>query len=132
MANELVPYFAPGDTLPAIAGSGGVTGKRFVAPTGALSVGLGTDGGFPTVLPCGANAKPLGVAGFDAGTGAPVTVYTDGVVPVKAGANLTAGQEVMSDGTGQAIVWDGVVGHRPHGVCVGDTSSGSDAPIALP
>ncbi len=131
MANEAVPFFFPGDALPAVAGSGGVTGKTFVAPTGPLSAGLGTAGGYPTVVTCGASAKPVGVAGFDAIATAQVSVYTEGVIPVTAGANLSAGQEVMSDASGHAIVWDTTLAHAKAGLCLGDTTSGNDAPIVL-
>lgn len=133
MANECIPFFDPSDHVTVIAGSGGVTGKRFVTTVGPLAVGLGSAGGIATgVLPT-LGQMCIGVASQDAAAGNAVMVYTgDQIVPVTAGAALTGGTPVMADATGAAIVWDGVIGHRITGFCVADTSSGADAPIKLP
>ncbi len=132
MANECVPFYDPADHVTVVAGTGGLSGKRFVATVGPLAVGLGLTGGIPTgVLPA-VGQLPIGVAAQDAAAGNAVMVYHDGMVPVVAGAALTGGTPVMADATGAAVPWDTVLAHRVAGLCVADTAIGVDAPIMLP
>lgn len=132
MANECIPFYDPADHITVVAGSGGVTGKKFVTTVGPLAVGLGSAGGIATgVLPT-LGQMCIGVASQDAAVGNAVMVYHDGMVPVTCAANLTGGTPVMADATGAAIPWDTVIGHRITGFCMADTSSGADAPIMLP
>lgn len=121
MANETIPYWQPGDT-PTCHAKAAVTGKRFVAISGPRV------GGNPQVSPAGAGVKVFGVAGRDAAAGTKVIAHTEGIVPVTAGAALTAGQEVQSDATGQAIV---LAAGKPAGSVVDDVALGADAPIQL-
>lgn len=131
MANECVPFWDPGDKITAVAGSGGVTGKKFVKPTGALAVGLGASGGVPSVVLPAAAGVAIGVASQDAAAGAYVMVFTEGIVPVTAGGTLTGGTWVQADATGAAVVWDGTLASFKLGVCMADTTTGLDAMIKL-
>lgn len=129
MANECIPEW-PSTMITAVAGTGGVTGKKFVANSGALAVGLGTDGGVATVIIPAASGNPVsGVAAQDTAATFAVGIFVRGTVPVTAGATLTAGTQVMSDATGAAIPW--TTGHAVAGVCMGDTASAADAQILL-
>lgn len=124
MGNECIPLFDPGAT-PTCSPSAAVTGKRFVAISGA------TVGGLMRIAPCGAGLRAIGVAARDAAIGEPVHVYGNPgqIVPVKVGAGaLTAGQEVQSDATGQAIV---VAAGLRLGTIVDDAASGADGFVKL-
>lgn len=97
-ANEAIPYFEDGDRLTGHC-TATVRGKRFVVVSGNLQ----TDNNI-AVAEAGAGAAAFGVAGYDGATGAKIPVITGNqVVPVLAGAALTAGQQVQSDAAGRAI-----------------------------
>jgi hypothetical protein len=124
--NDVVPFVFPADTYTAVATTS-VTGKRFVIPNGAP-----VDGNYGHAL-AGAGTEAAGVSGMDAASGAKFTVFREGIQPVTAGANLTAGQPVMSDATGQAIpwVWAANGANRKLGLVMQDTASAAEAPILL-
>jgi hypothetical protein len=109
--NEAIAYYDPGDDLSCYASGAGVTGKRFVKVAAAKRIGsqaLATDalGGNIPVIHCTAGVKPLGVSTYDAVSGAQLPVARGHkVMPVESGAAMTAGDNVMSDGTGRAITW---------------------------
>lgn len=138
MANECIPYKEPGSAT-TFKATAGVTGKRFVAPsgnrTGGAAGGLSSD--LANVLQCahaGAGVKPLGVAKRDVANGALGGAHaTPGmVVPVTAGATITAGQEVMSDASGQAIPHvPGTATNRAAGLALTGAANGADAEIRL-
>lgn len=123
----LIPYFDDGDNVTGYC-TANVVGKTFLAISGNLY----TDNTF-SVATCPANAKPFGVAEYDASTGQWIGIVRKGIVPVTCGAagSLTAGQEVMSDASGNAIAWDTTVGHRPAGMVCTAATPGQDAMIAL-
>lgn len=124
MANDCIPLFDPGAT-PTGSPSAAVTGKRFVKITGAMQSGLMRIG------PAAAGDRAIGVAARDAAIGEPVAVYGNPgqIVPVKVGAGaLTAGQDVQSDGTGQAIVLGAGV---RLGTIVDDAAAGADGFVKL-
>lgn len=132
--NEAIAYFDPGDDLTGQA-SAPVTGKRFVVPSGAKQVAsqaLANDtlGGNIPVAHAGAGVKPLGVSTYDALAGEKVPVMRGHkVVPVEAGAAMTAGQEVQSDATGRAIT---LAAGRPAGMVLNSpTAAGQTAIVAL-
>lgn len=129
MANECVPLVHDAVQFTVVAGTGGVGGKRFVTNSGALAVGLGADGGVPGGVIAGAGVAVMGVGAQDAAAGLAVGVFTRGTVPVIAGGTLTAGTNVMSNSTGQAVPWTST--NQVAGYCMGDTASGADAPIVL-
>lgn len=124
--NPAVPYWDEADTVTAHAGAA-ITGKRFVAISGAM-----TDGN-PTMTHAAADAMAnpagVGVAAYDAPVGTKFTAYTGNqVMPVRAGAAITAGQTVESNAAGEAVPSaTGAV----LGVAYGDAALGADAPIKL-
>lgn len=156
-ANECVPIKVPGEsiTAQATATSGG---KRF-CKISAARVGGGIFGGTSKVTTAGpgygantlstdtkdvvqivvcgvAGEAALGVNGWDLATGDIGKVYTKShgnVLPIICGANLTAGQEVMTDANGAAIPW--VIGSSPFnsklGYALDAATSGADAEILL-
>ena len=95
MPNESKPLFRPAAAITARATTA-VTGSRLVAPSGAY------DGTMP-VTHCGDGASPLGVASADIPSGQLGTLLREGVIPVTAGATVTAGQSLQSDAQGRVI-----------------------------
>ncbi|UKO91059.1 DUF2190 family protein [Gordonia amicalis] len=95
MTNESKPLFRPAAAITARATTA-VTGSRLVAPSGTY------DGNFP-VTHCGDGASPLGVASADIPSGQLGTLLREGVVPVTAGAAVTAGQSLQSDAQGRVV-----------------------------
>lgn len=87
-----------------------------------------TEGNF-TVQHTGAAAKAFGVSATDAASGAKVTVWRGGVVPVEAGTGgVTAGQVVEAAATGTAVTRAAGIAC---GTCVEGAAAGSQALIAL-
>lgn len=132
--NECIAYFDAGEDITCRA-EAAVTGKRFIAVSdpqdGPARMGLDTtaSGGLIVVSHCGAGDKPLGVSSYDAGINERLyAIRGQKVVPVLAGDNITAGQEVESDANGKAIP---LATGTPAGVAVDSASSGADCPIAL-
>lgn len=124
MANECIPLFSPGST-PTCSPSAAVSGKRFVKVSGARVADL------VRIAPCVAGDRAFGVAARDAAIGEPVHVWAHpgDIVPVKVGAGaLTAGQDVQSDATGQAIVLGAGV---RLGTIVDDAAAGADGLVQL-
>jgi hypothetical protein len=85
-----------------------VTRSRFLALTAAMDPALNTsiDGGVPGVAHAAAGAKAIGVSMGDQPTVGGMVAFEGNpgkVVPVEAGAAVTAGAEVQSDATGRAI-----------------------------
>jgi len=95
MPNESKPLFRPAAAITARA-STPVTGSSLVAPSGTY------DGTFP-VTRCGAGASPLGVASADIPSGQLGTLLREGVIPITAGATITAGQSLQSDAQGRVV-----------------------------
>jgi hypothetical protein len=130
MSNECIPYYADAHMITVVAGTGGIGGKRFVTTSGPLAVGLGTDGGVPGgVIPATAGVSVLGVGAQDGSAGLANGVFTAGTVPVTTSAAVTGGTKVMTDANGYAVPW--TTGNQVAGTCIGDTTSGADAPIKI-
>jgi hypothetical protein len=130
-ANVSVAYFEEGDV--SFRATAAVTGKRFIAPSGDVTGGPGLSTDFENVYRCahaGSGVKPCGVSQYDVAIGSrgPQHGNPGKIVPVTAGAALTAGQEVQSDATGQAIP---LAAGRPAGLCMSGASNGADAQIKL-
>jgi len=136
MANDCIPLFEEGDRIPCVVATGqSVVGKTFVqfdsfvgpaisdSPLGAENIRC------RTAAAAGASGT-LGVAAWDAAAGTPVTVIGGArfIVPVTAGAAITAGQQLDNDAAGKVI---------PHasGVVVGQAmtaaASGADCYVRL-
>lgn len=100
MANESIPLYRPGADITCLT-TAAVTGKTFVNVSGPVIPASGT---LTRVATAAAAAKALGVAAYDAASGAEVAVLCGGqVVPVTCGAAVTAGAEVEVGTTGRAI-----------------------------
>jgi len=137
--NEAIAYFDPGDDLTGQA-SAAITGRRFVdvsAAKQAGSQGLSADtfgGSIPCAL-CGAGAKALGVASYDAAIGAKFPIARGHkVFPVEAGGAIAPGASVMSDATGRAVSWASAASEANArlGKCLNNvTAAGQIAIVAL-
>lgn len=133
MANDAIPYYEPGDRITA-AVSAAVLGKRFVQISGGRS-----SHGNITVSQAVAGADVFGVAGFDADPADDskpdrTTILRETeVVPVVAGAAITAGDPITSDANGEAAVATGAAGDVVHavGIALDDAATGEDAQVAL-
>lgn len=124
--NSMIPYFEPGDRVTATT-TASVVGKTLVDISGNLA----SDNTLQ-VATCAAGAKAFGVAEYNAASGQLVGIVRNGIVPITCGAvALVAGVEVMSDASGQVVIWDTVIGHRPIGKCLNAATPASDAMIAL-
>lgn len=137
-----IPLYDDGDEITCtVAGAAGhaVPGSRFVK-----IAGQGPDDN-PFIDLATAGADVFGVTAYDAvavatldvngggDAGGHVTVYhaKHKVVQVKCGAvALTAGEKVMSDATGQAVLWAGT-GNISAGIAVKDCAIGAQAAIDL-
>jgi hypothetical protein len=126
-SNECIPYFDNGDQITCATVSG-VTGKRFVSVGGAPVGGIGGVGLF-RVETTGAGAGGcIGVAAYDAPANSNVSVVHEPsiIVPVTAGAGITAGNFVQSDAQGRAIPFSAGV---KLGIALDTVLSGADCPI---
>lgn len=106
MANDLIPYFRPGQDITALA-TAAVTGKRFVRISGNRTSGPGlsatAEGSVYRAQHCDAALHPVGVSKYDAPLNGMFGIARGGIVPVTSGAAITAGQAVQSDANGKAI-----------------------------
>jgi hypothetical protein len=132
--NSIVPLYEPGTRITA-AVTAAVTGGKFVRPSGNFQSGpllsTASDGGNIQVATCGAGLRALGVAGYDgatAGDKIPVICGHDIVVPMTAGAAITAGQEVESDANGNPIP---LATGRPNGMAISGAANGATVYIRL-
>lgn len=123
--NTAVPFWDEGNTITCHA-SAAITGKRFVAISGARVEGN------PRVAHAAGTAttKALGVAGYDAASGAKVSVYSAPglVMPVTASGAITAGDDVYSAADGRATA---TVTGLMVGIALDDAADGTDCPIKL-
>jgi hypothetical protein len=119
--NPAMPLYEYGKNVSCRA-TANVTGKRFVAISG--------NGVLPNPSAAHATAagRVFGVSGYDVPSGDRFPVVRKGVVPVTAGAALTAGQEVEVGAAGVAVV-------KAAGVAVGvvlfDAANAADAYVDL-
>jgi hypothetical protein len=137
MANDSIPYYTPAFDLPCQV-TAAVTGKRFVAISAARVSGpllaATADGGNYRVAQCGAGGRAVGVSKYDQGTvGGKLGIHRIGVVPVTAGAAITAGQDIMSDATGQAVPWTSAASeaNKRLGTAMNDAANGADCEVSL-
>jgi len=100
VANEAIPLFRPGSDVTCLT-TGAVTGKTFVD----VSATVDSTTGLIKVATASAGAKALGVATYDAASGArvPVICGPGTIVHVTGGAAITAGAEVEV-GTGGKVI----------------------------
>jgi len=100
--NECVPIYESGDRVSIVA-DGAISGRRGVKIN--ASKGVGFPGGNVHAVQAVAGDRPDGIAVWDLATGETGSMIREGVVPVDAGATVTAGQQVMLDATGRVITW---------------------------
>lgn len=98
--NELQPLYEPGKRITIVA-DGAVSGRRAVKTN--ASKGMGFPGANLHVIQAVAGDRPDGIACWDLATTETGQMIRDGVVPIDAGATVTAGQEVQIDATGRVI-----------------------------
>lgn len=89
-------YFKPGQDVTAVADSD-VTGARFVA------LKAGGTYNVPRVAHSAAGERAFGVSARDAKEGEEFLVHTGGIVPITAGAALTAPAQIGADAEGKAV-----------------------------
>jgi hypothetical protein len=129
--NPSLAYFENGDV--SFKATAAVTGKRFIAPSGDVTGGPGLSTDLENLYRgahAGAGVKPFGVSKYDVANGGVGGVHGQPgkIVPVTAGAAITAGQEVQSDANGQAIP---LAAGRPAGLAMSGAANGADAQIKL-
>lgn len=138
--NAIQPLFEPGRRITAAA-TAAITGGRFVTVGAAFQGGPLLDVSTPTgpltkgnlmqVVTCGAGAKAVGVAEYDASAADEVLAVLNGpgmVVPVTAGGTVTFGQEVESDSTGRAIT---LASGRSNGIAISSATVGNPVYVRL-
>lgn len=116
-----VPLYKPGSSLPYTA-SAAITGGQLLEVTGSGTVG-------PAVA---ASVKVVGVAAFDAASGARVTIHTGGVQRVAAAAGgVTAGDIIAAGAAGTvAPIGAGVFGTKL-GIALTTAAAGAVAEIQM-
>jgi hypothetical protein len=101
--NECVPLYEPGKRITIIA-DGTCNGRRLVKTN--ASKGQSFPGANLHVIQITASGdRPDGVALWDILVTETGGMIRDGVVPIDAGASVTAGQQLMADTTGRVIPW---------------------------
>lgn len=138
MANDMVRTKEPGQDVTGQA-SAAVVGCRFLRISGARTnrfnaLGTTGDGNNYKVAHAQAGGPVFGVSKYDQpNVGGKVGVARGGIVTVLAGSALTAGQKVMSDGSGQAVPWTSAASEANSavGYAVDDAANAALAEIAL-
>lgn len=137
MANDCIPFKRDGYDITCMV-TAAVTGKRCVVVSATRSSGPAlsatAEGSVYKVATAGAGARPLGVAAWDQPTvNGFVNVIRKGIVPITAGAAITAGQEVMSDASGKVVPWTSAVNeaNKKVGLAMADAALNADAEILL-
>lgn len=132
--NECIPLYDAGDDVPVHA-EAAVTGCRFLAISdpqqGPVLAGLSptSEGSNIVVSHCGAGAKAFGVSSYDSPAGDKLyAIRGNKLVPVLAGAAITAGQQVESDANGKAIPLNT---GKANGMAVDDIANGAVGFIAI-
>lgn len=122
VANECIPFYEPGKRI-TFEATAAVTGKRFLGVSGARASGENVQAAH-----AGAGDPSIGVASFDVALGDLGTAISGGVVPVTAGATVTAGEEVEADANGKAIP---LASGKALGLALDDAALNADAQIKL-
>jgi len=135
MANDLVRVMEPGKDITGQA-TAAITGKRFLKISGARNHKfnvLGTtpaDNNYKVAHASVAGARVVGVSKYDQpNIGGKVGVARGGIMGVTCAAAITAGTEVMSDATGQAVAFTGAAGTFAAGLAMDDAQTGTDVEI---
>ena len=128
---DCIPYRKPNEDIPGQC-TAAVTGKRFLSVSGTRTSGPGlsntAEGSNYRVAHTGAGLRSIGVSMWDAPINGKIGIIRGGIVPVTAGAAITAGQEVQSDATGQAAP---LTTGKSLGVAMADAALGADCEVSL-
>jgi uncharacterized membrane protein len=138
MANDLIPYKRPGEDISGHA-TAAITGKRAVQISAARTSGPGLSntaegGNYSVAHPANAGANGgagkmiFGIAKYDAAINKKVGVVREGIVPVNAGAAITAGQKLEVDATGSVIP---LAAGTMVGYACNDAAINTDCEVAL-
>lgn len=101
--NECIPLYEPGKRITVVA-DGAISGRRGVKVN--ASKGMGFPGAnLHVIQDATLGERPDGIALWDLALNEVGAMIRDGVVPIDAGASVTAGQQVMLDATGRVITW---------------------------
>jgi hypothetical protein len=142
--NALIPLFEEGDR-PTVAVTAAIGSGKFVKPATGFQGGPLLDLSGPTTpltkgnlmqaALCGAGQRAFGVLAWDttaADDVAPMIATPTGmIIPMTAGATITAGQEVQSDASGNPIPWDGTLASVRNGLAVSGAANGATVYIQL-
>lgn len=142
--NAILPLFTPAQDVTA-ATTAAIGSGKFVKIGGNFQAGPLLDLSTPTspltkgnlmqVSLCGAGQKAFGVTKWDTAAADDVVgLFTGGqVVPMTAGAAITADNEVMSDASGNPIPWTSAASeaNKANGKAVSGASNGATVWIKL-
>lgn len=140
--NAVLPLFEPGERISAAA-TAAVSAGRFVKISGdmqsapILTVGTPITGGnLVQCAQCVAGDRAFGVAGYDAAVSGDTFPVINGpgmVVPMTAGGNITANDQVMSDAAGKPVTWTSAASEANHsnGLAVSTALSGATVWVRL-
>lgn len=119
--NQAVPFFKPGHDVTGYL-TAPLSGKRLVATT------TGSRGSQPYIAYPKDGGPVFGVLAYDGVAGDTITVFVGGVVPIIAGADVTAGTQVQAKADGTIVpLTDGV----PVGYVVAAATTGKSAAVKL-
>ena len=116
---EITPFFQGHSPITCVA-SGAITGGRFVAVAADLSGddagAIAGGGGYPTVAHADTPGAVIGVAARDAADGETVQVYPPNwVVPLEIAGAVSAGDQLVTDAAGKAVVRAAAADGEPAG-----------------
>jgi hypothetical protein len=125
-SNECIPLYEPGKRITIVA-DGTVSGRRCVKVNASKTPGV-FPGANLHVIQAVAGDRPDGVALWDLASTETGVMIRDGVVPIDAGASVTAGQEVQVDATGRVIT---LAAGKSIGKAWNDATVGNPCYVAL-
>jgi len=120
--NPVFEYFSNSHLRVTGTASADLVGKTF------CRIATGGQDQNPNLATANAAGASFGVVGWDAATDEKVVVFKKGIVSVTAGDALTAGAEVESNATGQAIT---LATGKALGIVLADAAAGEDAAVDL-
>jgi predicted RecA/RadA family phage recombinase len=126
--NECVPLYEPGKRITIIA-DGAINGRRAVKTN--ASKGQTFPGANLHVIQAVAGDRPDGIALWDLASTETGGMIRDGVVPIDAGASVTAGTQVMVDATGRVVLYVVAGTNYPIGKAWTDATVGNPCYVAL-
>lgn len=106
--NEAIPFYRPGEDI-TVKAEGAITGGRFVNISGDRTSGPGlsdtAEGSNYVASTASAAGQAVGVSNYDIADQALGTISSEGVLPIIADGNLSAGDKVEVGADGKATVF---------------------------